>query len=210
MTLDDALKACPVVAILRGVRPDEVLAIAEALYAEGVRAVEAPLNSPDPFDSIRRLADRFGASMACGAGTVLTQGDVERAAEAGARLVIAPNTDAAVIRRAIALGLDVAPGFATPSEAFQAIAAGARRLKLFPAATYGPGYLRQLRAVLPPDVAVWGVGGIGAGDLAQWWKAGARGFGIGSEIYRAGDTAADVAAKARAIVTAARALPRGA
>jgi 2-dehydro-3-deoxyphosphogalactonate aldolase len=208
MTLDDALAACPIVAILRGVRPDEILAIAEALYGEGVRAVEAPLNSPEPFDSIRRLADRFGAVMACGAGTVLTADDVKRAADAGARILIAPNTDAAVIGSAVARGLEVAPGFATASEAFQAIAAGARRLKLFPAVTYGPGHLRQLKAVLPPEVAIWAVGGVGAGDLAAWWTAGARGFGIGSEIYRAGDTPADVAAKARALVEAARALGR--
>jgi len=206
MTLDEALARSPIVAILRGVRPEEVLDIAEALFGAGVLAVEVPLNSPEPFESVRRLAEAFGTRMACGSGTVLNAADVEQSAEAGARLIVAPNTDTAVIRRAVELGLDPAPGFATASEAFAAIGAGARHLKLFPAATYGPGHLRQLKAVLPPDVVVWAVGGVGAGDLKPWWDAGARGFGIGSEIYKPGQTAAETAAKAAALVDAARAL----
>ena len=206
MTLDEALAGSPIVAILRGVRPDEVLAIAEALFAAGVRAVEVPLNSPEPFESVRRLADAFGTRMACGAGTVLNAADVEQSAEAGARFIVAPNTDAVVIRRVVELGLDPAPGFATASEAFAAITAGARHLKLFPAATYGPGHLRQLAAVLPREAVVWAVGGVGAGDLKAWWAAGARGFGIGSEIYKSGQSADETAAKAAALVDAARAL----
>jgi 2-dehydro-3-deoxyphosphogalactonate aldolase len=206
MTLDEALAQSPIVAILRGVRPDEVLAIAEALYGAGVRAVEIPLNSPEPFESVRRLADAFASRMACGAGTVLSAGDVERSAEAGARFLVAPNADADVIRRAVKLGLDPAPGFATASEAFAAIGAGARHLKLFPAATYGPGHLRQLRAVLPQEAVVWAVGGVGARDLKAWWEAGARGFGIGSEVYKPGQTAVETSAKAAALVEAARAL----
>jgi 2-dehydro-3-deoxyphosphogalactonate aldolase len=206
MRLDEALAQSPIVAILRGVRPEEVLAVAEALFGAGVRAVEVPLNSPEPFESVRRLADGFGTRMACGAGTVLSAADASRSGEAGARFVVAPNTDAAVIRRAGELGLDPAPGFATASEAFAAIGAGARHLKLFPAATYGPGHLRQLKAVLPPNVLVWAVGGVGAGDLRAWWNAGARGFGIGSEIYKPGQTAGETTAKAAALVQAARAL----
>jgi 2-dehydro-3-deoxyphosphogalactonate aldolase len=206
MKLDEALAAAPIVAILRGVRPDEVIAIAEALHGAGVRAVEVPLNSPEPFESVRRLAGAFGGRLACGAGTVLSAADVQRAAEAGARFIVSPNTDAAVIRRAVKLGLAPAPGFATASEAFAALDAGARHLKLFPAVTYGPGHLRQLAAVLPREAVVWAVGGVGAGDLKAWWEAGARGFGVGSEIYKPGQSADETAAKAAALVEAARGL----
>ena len=206
MTLDEAIAQCPIVAILRGVRPDEVLAMADALFAAGVRAVEVPLNSPDPLESVRRLAESYAARMACGAGTVLSPLEVDDAASAGATFVVAPNIDAAVIRRARELGLLAAPGFATASEAFAAIAAGARHLKLFPAATYGPGHLRQLKAVLPRETVVWAVGGVGAGGLGAWWDAGARGFGIGSEIYKPGQGADETAAKAAALVRSARAL----
>jgi 2-dehydro-3-deoxyphosphogalactonate aldolase len=206
MTLDEALAQSPIVAILRGVRPEEVLAIAEALHGAGVRAVEVPLNSPDPFESVRRLTAAFGTRMARGAGTVLSSEDVQRSAEAGARFIVAPNADAAVIRRTVKLGLEPAPGFATASEAFAAIDAGARHLKLFPAATYGPGHLRQLKAVLPREVVVWAVGGVGVGDLGAWWEAGARGFGVGSQIYTPGQSADETAAKAAALVDAARAL----
>jgi 2-dehydro-3-deoxyphosphogalactonate aldolase len=206
MTLDEALAACPIVAILRGVRPEEAIATTEALETAGVRAVEAPLNSPEPFDTIALLARTFEGRMAVGAGTVLTPGQVQQVAAAGGSLIVSPNADAAVIARAVALGLDPAPGFATASEAFAALAAGARHLKLFPAATYGPGHLRQLKAVLPPTATVWAVGGVGADDLADWWAAGARGFGIGSEIYRPGQSVGETAAKARRLVEAAHAL----
>jgi len=206
MTLDEALAQSPIVAILRGVRPEEVVGIGEALFQSGIRAVEVPLNSPNPLASIQRLVERLGAHMACGAGTVLSVTDVGGVIEAGAGFVVSPNTDGAVIRRAVAVGLEPAPGFATASEAFQAIGAGARHLKLFPAATYGPGHLRQLKAVLPDEAVVWAVGGVGAANLAPWWDAGARAFGIGSEIYKPGQTAAETAVKAAALVEAARAL----
>jgi 2-dehydro-3-deoxyphosphogalactonate aldolase len=206
MRLDEVLRALPVVAIVRGVTPDEVLGIAEALYAEGVRAIEVPLNSPEPFESLRRLVDVYRGRMACGSGTVLTPGDVDRVAQAGGRLVVSPNADPAVIRRAVELDLDAAPGVATATEAFQAIAAGARHLKLFPAATYGPGHLKQLKAVLPAEVTVWAVGGVGPDDMAAWWAAGARAFGLGGEIYRPGQTPAETHAKAAKVVAAARAL----
>jgi 2-dehydro-3-deoxyphosphogalactonate aldolase len=194
------------VAIVRGVRPDEAPDHAEALHAAGIRAVEVPLNSPDPIESIRRLAETWGERMVVGAGTVLSPDRVDAVAEVGGRLIVAPNTDPAVIRRAVDLGLDPAPGFATATEAFAALDAGARHLKLFPAVTYGPGHLKQLKAVLPPEAVVWAVGGVGPDSLADWWAAGARGFGLGGEIYRAGQTVADTAAKAAAVMAAARAL----
>ncbi|MFI4965676.1 MAG: 2-dehydro-3-deoxy-6-phosphogalactonate aldolase [Caulobacterales bacterium] len=206
MTLDDALAECPVVAIVRGVRPDEVLDHAKVLYVAGVRGVEVPLNSPDPLDSIRKLADAFGDRMVVGAGTVLRAELVEAVAQAGGRLIVAPNTSTEVIRRAVALGLDPAPGFATATEAFAALDAGARHLKLFPAVTYGPGHLKQLKAVLPPTAVIWGVGGVGPDSMQAWWTAGARAFGLGGEIYRAGQSVAETAEKAARVVAAARAL----
>lgn len=202
MNLEAALAERPVVAILRGVRPDEVVAHAQALFDAGLRGVEVPLNSPEPLESIRRLATAFAGRMALGAGTVLTVAQVEAVAGAGGRLIVAPNTNPAVIRRAAALGLDPAPGFATATEAFLAVEAGARHLKLFPAATYGPGHLRQLKAVLPPEAAVWAVGGVGPKDFAAWREAGAHAFGLGGELYRAGQSPAETAEKA-ARVTAA-------
>ena len=204
MTLDEALQEAPVVAIVRGIRPREILDHAQALYDAGLRGVEVPLNSPEPIESIRRLAEAFGDRMATGGGTVLRASDVERVAAAGGRIIVAPNTAAEVIRRALALGLDPTPGFATASEAFAAIEAGAKHLKLFPAATYGPGHVKQLKAVLPAQVTVWAVGGVGAEDLAAWWAAGARAFGLGGELYRAGQSVAETAEKAGRVMAAVR------
>lgn len=206
MKLAEALAACPVVAIVRGIRPQEAIEHVEQLYAAGVRGVEVPLNSPDPMDSIRRIAEAFGDRMAVGAGTVLTAAGVDEVARAGGRIIVAPNTDAAVIRRSVERGLDPAPGFATASEAFVALEAGARHLKLFPAVTYGPTHLKQLKAVLPAEAVVWAVGGVGPYSMADWWAAGARAFGLGGELYRPGQTPADTGQKARQIVAAARAL----
>jgi 2-dehydro-3-deoxyphosphogalactonate aldolase len=202
MTLDEALNACPLIAILRRVRPDEVLEHAEALTGAGVRAIEVPLNSPDPQASIARLTGAFGDDCVCGAGTVLSVAEVDAVAAAGARLIVSPNTAPAVIARAVELGLTPVTGIATATEAFAAIDAGARHLKLFPARTYGPDHLRQLRAVLPAGIAVLAVGGVGPADMAVWWAAGARGFGLGSELYRPGQTPADTAVKARRAVAA--------
>jgi 2-dehydro-3-deoxyphosphogalactonate aldolase len=206
MTLDEALAECPVVAIVRGVTPDEVLDHAAALYEAGVRGIEAPLNSPEPLESIRRLADAFGGRMAIGAGTVLTPERVDAVAAAGGHIIVAPNTDPTVIRRAVELGLDPAPGFATATEAFTALKAGAKHLKLFPAVTYGVAHLKQLKAVLPPEAVVWAVGGVGPDSMAEWWAAGCRAFGLGGELYRPGQSVAETAAKARRVVAAARAL----
>jgi 2-dehydro-3-deoxyphosphogalactonate aldolase len=207
MKLADALAECPVVAITRGVTPDEVVAHAEALFAAGVRGVEVPLNSPEPLESIRRLCAAFADRMVVGAGTVLRPEKVSQVAEVGGRIIVSPNVSMSVIGRALTLGLDPAPGFATATEAFQACDAGARHLKLFPAVTYGPTHLRQLKAVLPSEVTVWAVGGVGAVDFADWWAAGARAFGLGGELYRAGQDPEQTFEKAKVVVDAARALP---
>jgi 2-dehydro-3-deoxyphosphogalactonate aldolase len=205
MKLEAALAASPVVAILRGVTPEAAADHVAALFDAGVRAVEVPLNSPRPLESIARVARAYEGRMAVGAGTVLSPQDVEAVAGAGARFIVAPNVEAAVIQRAWQLGLEPAPGFATATEAFAAIAAGARHLKLFPAATYGPGHLRQLAAVLPKAAVVWAVGGVGAATMADWWAAGARGFGLGGDLYRPGQSPDETGAKAALAVAAARA-----
>ena len=206
MTLEDAIALSPIVAILRGLRPDEALAHAEALFDAGIRALEVPLNSPDPLVSIAAIAGAFGDRMMVGAGTVLTPAQVDDVAKAGGRLIVSPNSDPEVIRRTVALGLVAAPGFATATEAFTAYAAGARHLKLFPAASYGPGHLKQLKAVLPSDAFVWAVGGVGPDNLAAWRAAGAHAFGIGGELYRPGQSPADTRSRGVEMVKAAAAL----
>jgi 2-dehydro-3-deoxyphosphogalactonate aldolase len=205
MNLDEALAETPLVAILRGVKPDEILAIAEALHSAGVRVVEVPLNSPDPLESISRLR-AFEGRLIHGAGTVLRPGGVDAVAQAGGKLVVSPNTDASVIRRAIEKGLVPLPGFASPSEAFCAIEAGAWRLKLFPASTYGVGHLKAVNEVLPPEAVVLPVGGVKPEDMAGWWAAGARGFGLGSNLYKPGFSAEEVHARAEPAVAAVRKL----
>jgi 2-dehydro-3-deoxyphosphogalactonate aldolase len=189
------------IAILRGVTPERVVEIGEVLYDAGIRAIEVPLNSPSPFASIAKLAG-CRSNWTIGAGTVLTAGDVRRAYEAGARLVLAPNCNAAVIRSAIELSMQVMPGIATATEAFSALEAGTRQLKLFPAVTYGPRHLEALRAVLPGDVGVFPVGGIGGQDIARWLIAGAAGFGFGSELFRPEYSVADIGRRARELVLA--------
>lgn len=205
MTLDEALGEVAVVAILRGVRPEEVLDIAEALRAAGVRVVEVPLNSPQPLHSIQRLVQAQRGRMVCGAGTVLSVEDVEAVATAGAEIAVSPNTRSDVIRRTIERRMTPMPGFASATEAFEAYAAGARRLKLFPAVSYGSAHVRQLKAVLPKDASVLAVGGVGASAMAEWRAAGTDGFGIGTEIYRPGQSAEDTFERAKVLVEAARA-----
>ncbi len=202
MDIAGLLTACPLVAILRGVRPDEVEAIGDALVDAGLRIIEVPLNSPDPFDSIARLARRCGSQALIGAGTVMRPAEVERVAEAGGRLMVTPHADPTLVRAAKALGMAAMPGFFTPAEAFALLDAGADALKLFPAEGGSPAMLRSLRAVLPPGTMVLPVGGMDAATLAVWRDAGAAGFGIGSAIYRPGDTAAAVAAKAAMLLAA--------
>lgn len=204
MSIDDVLSpgAPPVVAILRGVRPDEVIAVGEALVEAGIRLIEVPLNSPDPFKSISFLVEALGSRALCGAGTVLEPADVDRVAAIGGRLIVTPNTNPAVIARSVECGLEPMPGFATASEAFTAYAAGARRLKLFPASGFGTGYLKAIREVLPREARAWAVGGTGADNLADWVAAGAEGIGVGGALYRPGDSAAAVGQRAAALVSA--------
>jgi 2-dehydro-3-deoxyphosphogalactonate aldolase len=195
----------PIVAILRGITPDEILDVAEALVAAGIRAIEVPLNSPEPLTSIARLSSAFGDRCLCGAGTVLTIEEVDAVRSAGGKLIVSPNCNPVVIRHAVAQHLVAAPGFATPTEAFAAIEAGAKLLKLFPAEAYSPRYVSALSAVLPRDVSVLAVGGVGATNMSDWIAAGAKGFGIGSELYKPGRGTFDIAERAAALVAAYRA-----
>jgi len=198
-----ALEVPPLIAILRGVRPEEVVDVATTLFDSGIRCIEVPLNSPEPLSSIRRLSERYGNDCLCGAGTVLRPEQVEAVADAGGKLIVTPNTDPAVIRRGLQLGLQVVPGFATATEAFAALDAGATALKLFPASTYGVQHLKALRAVLPPT-KIFAVGGINIRTLPEWFEAGIDGVAFGSEIYAPGRPLADIAARTTSIVTAWR------
>jgi 2-dehydro-3-deoxyphosphogalactonate aldolase len=186
----------PVVAILRGVRPDEVLAIGEEIIGAGVRVIEIPLNSPDPLRSIERLSRSFASDVVVGAGTVLSVEAVDDAAAAGARLIVSPNVVPAVIRRSVERGLVSLPGFMTATEAFAAYEAGARDLKLFPAASAGVPHLKALLDVLPVDCDLWPTGGTDAGNFADWLAAGAGGIAVGSALYKPGDLPDKVGAKA--------------
>ncbi|MBX9813277.1 MAG: 2-dehydro-3-deoxy-6-phosphogalactonate aldolase [Proteobacteria bacterium SG_bin5] len=208
MTLAEMLAqgAPPVIAILRGLTPGEAPAIGAALIEAGIRLIEVPFNSPEPVASIARLQAAFGDQALIGGGTVLTPQAAEALAATGARLMVAPNTDPAVIARGVALGLEPLPGCLTPSEAFAALAAGARALKIFPAGTLGSAHLKALREVLPPDTPLWAVGGANAETFAEWRAAGAAGIGVGGALYRAGDDADTVGARARALVAAWRAI----
>jgi 2-dehydro-3-deoxyphosphogalactonate aldolase len=192
------------VAILRGLTPQRAPEVGAALTAAGFRIIEVPLNSPQPLDSIKLLA---GAHRDClvGAGTVLTPAEVDRVHGAGGRLVVAPNCSAAVIRRALELGMRVLPGIATATEAFAALDAGATDLKLFPAASYGPKHLKALKSVLPKHVRVFPVGGIGSQDIAAWLGSGADGFGFGSELFSPAYTLPELAKRAAALFDALRA-----
>ncbi len=201
---DAAFDRCPLVAILRGVRPDEVVAIGEALVGAGFTLIEVPLNSPDPLDSIAALAAAMGDRAVVGAGTVLTVDQVAAVRGAGGRMIVAPNTNPDVIRAGAAAGLVSLPGFATPSEAFAALDAGATALKLFPAEAASPAVLKAMKAVLPPAVRVLPVGGIGPGNMAEWLAAGAAGFGLGSTLYQPGMAAAEVGNRARAAIEASK------
>ena len=189
-----------VIAILRGVTPAEVLAVGEALCAGGVAIIEVPLNSPQPFESIALLAREFGADALIGAGTVISAYDVDRVADAGGRLVLSPHFDLSVVQRTNLRGLLSVPGVATPSEGFQALAAGADALKLFPAEMLGPQVLKAWRAVFPPTITMVSVGGIGEGNLAAFKAAGADAVGIGSSLFVPGLDPPEVGRRARTLV----------
>ena len=198
------LATCPLVAILRGLAPDEAEAIGEALIESGFRILEVPLNSPQPLKSIEILARRFGDRATIGAGTVTTSSQVNQVREAGGTLAVSPHVDVEVIAAALEAGLTPLPGFYTATEAFAAVRAGAQVLKLFPADAAQPAMLKALRAVLPAGIAVLPVGGIIPAAVAPWFAAGADGFGLGSALYRPGLTAAEVRERAAAFVAAAK------
>jgi 2-dehydro-3-deoxyphosphogalactonate aldolase len=194
----------PIVAILRGIAPERATDIGRIIFDAGIRVIEVPLNSPHPFDSIAKLSSALGPICLCGAGTVLNPADVRRAHDSGAQLIVAPNANPDVIAAALERRMIVMPGFATATEAFACIHAGASALKLFPAASYGVGYLKALKAVLPKDIPVYPVGGVGVEHVADWMAAGAAGFGFGSELFKPDYTEQDIALRARRLVEAVR------
>ncbi|NPC57235.1 2-dehydro-3-deoxy-6-phosphogalactonate aldolase [Caenimonas soli] len=189
--LQGALAVSPLIAILRGLRPDEAHAVGEALVTSGWKLIEVPLNSPDPLRSIATLAKAFPAALV-GAGTVLQPEQVREVHAAGGQLVVAPNFNAEVVREAVRLGMVCLPGVLTATEAFEALAAGASGLKLFPAEMIGPAAVKALRAVLPAEALLLPVGGISPGNMGTYRAAGADGFGIGSALYKPGMTPAEV------------------
>jgi 2-dehydro-3-deoxyphosphogalactonate aldolase len=201
-----AFAAMPLVAILRGLTPETADDVGDVLVNAGFKLIEVPLNSPRPLESIARLAERLKGRALVGAGTVLDVAAVEAVAEAGGTLIVSPNTNTAVIAAAAARGLIAVPGFQTPSEAFAALEAGARALKLFPAEAASPGVLKAIRTVLPAGTAVLPVGGISPTTVAPWHAAGAAGFGIGSALYSPGVTTEALAERAATFIAAYRAL----
>jgi 2-dehydro-3-deoxyphosphogalactonate aldolase len=204
LDLRAALQQCPIAAILRGVKPDEIDAIGDSLVEAGITIIEVPLNSPQPFDSIKHLAARHGARALIGAGTVLEASDVARVKDAGGRLMVAPNFDTDVVRAAKIAGLGALPGVMTPSEGFAALKAGADALKLFPAEVIPPAVFKAWRAVFPVNTLLLAVGGVGVENIATYRDAGASGYGIGSALYKPGRPAAEIGPLARALVAAAK------
>lgn len=195
--LDAAFAALPLVAILRGLQPEEAEPVATALYEAGFRLIEVPLNSPRPFGSIETIRRLLPPDALVGAGTVLAAADVARLAELGAELVVMPHADTAVISAAARAGLVCVPGVATPTEAFAALAAGATALKIFPAEMVGPAVVKAMRAVLPQGTRLLPVGGITPDTMVPFLEAGAAGFGLGSALFRPGMSAGDVSSRAR-------------
>ena len=199
---DQYFGQCPLVAIIRGVTPDEAVPIARSMFAGGIRIIEVPLNSPEPFASIERIATDLGGTALVGAGTVLDPADVARVKQAGGRIVVSPNMDREVMRAVLEAGMVSSPGVFTPTEAFAALEAGAHALKLFPAEAASPRVVKSIRAVLPKDVPLLAVGGITPDSMAQWLEAGADGFGLGGGLYTPGQSPDETLAKARAYVAA--------
>jgi 2-dehydro-3-deoxyphosphogalactonate aldolase len=202
--LNGWLQLCPIIAILRGVEPEEAESIGAALKEAGIAIVEVPLNSPRPLESIAILSRVFGDEMLIGAGTLVDPKQVAEVVAAGGRIVVTPHADTTIVRAAKAAGLFAAPGFFNPTEAFQLLHAGADAIKLFPSDVLGKPMLKALQAVLPKTAKVIPVGGISAANIGEWMAAGAAGVGAGSSIYKPGDGAAIVFAKAKALLNGLR------
>jgi len=200
-----AMAEMPVVAIMRGVRPDEVVAFAQAIFDAGIRVIEVPLNSPDPLRSISLLREYFGEQAIIGAGTVLSAKDVARCHDAGAQIIVSPNMDPDVIESAVAMGMICAPGCLTPTEAFAALKAGAHAIKLFPGELISPAAVKAMRAVLPREAIVLVVGGVSASSIDDYIQVGANGFGVGGSLYRAGASLEEVRTNAEKFVSALQA-----
>ncbi|EMX1737028.1 2-dehydro-3-deoxy-6-phosphogalactonate aldolase [Salmonella enterica] len=194
----------PLIAILRGITPDDALAHVGAVVDAGFDAIEIPLNSPQWEKSISSVVKAYGGRALIGAGTVLKPEQVDQLAGMGCKLIVTPNIQPEVIRRAVSYGMTVCPGCATATEAFSALDAGAQALKIFPSSAFGPGYISALKAVLPPDVPLFAAGGVTPENLAQWIKAGCVGAGLGSDLYRAGQSVERTAQQAAAFVNAYR------
>lgn len=191
-----------IIAILRGIAPDQAVDAVDVLIKAGITSIEVPLNSPDPFNSIKLMADAFGDDALIGAGTVLSVEDVNRVAQSGGKLVVSPNVDPRVVVATKTAGLQSWPGVMTPTECFAALKNGADGLKIFPGSLLGPDGLKAIRAVLPIGTQVYAVGGAGPENFAAWFAASADGFGIGSALYKPGMSTADIGARARDIVAA--------
>jgi 2-dehydro-3-deoxyphosphogalactonate aldolase len=202
MDLDDALDACPLIAILRGIGPEEIDSVSDALVEAGFRIIEVPLNSSSPLASIERLAKRHGETALVGAGTVMSTDDVIDVRDAGGQLIVMPHTDTDIIEEAKAEGMTCIPGSATPSEAFSALAAGADAIKMFPGEAMPPSIVKAWRAVFPKATRLLVVGGVSADNIGDYLAAGAAGFGIGSALYKPGATAEDVGTRARDLIDA--------
>ena len=187
-TFDKMLGKCPIIAILRGITPDEAEKVAELMASAGIRVIEVPLNSPDAFKSISKIKKLLGKDVCVGAGTVLNEGEVSQLADVGGQIAISPNTNTDVISTASKMGIQPIPGFVTPSEAFQAIEAGASHLKMFPSNAFGPQYIAALKQVLPKSVKISAVGGINEDNIAEFLSVGCAGVGLGSNLYKEGDS----------------------
>lgn len=201
-TFTQHIGRCPVIAILRGITPNEIIPVGRALVECGINVIEIPLNSPEPFESIKRLSTDMGSNAIIGAGTVLRVEDIQTINASGGQLVVSPNTDPKVIAATVAAGMISVPGYYTPTEAFAAILAGAHAIKLFPAEAASPSIVKAQRAVLPAGFPLFIVGGVQSGDAPQWLSAGASGFGLGGALYRPGYSAAQVKQAASQFVAA--------
>ncbi len=199
---NEAIKANPLIAILRGLNPDEAVEMAQALYDAGFRIVEVPLNSPEPLVSIQRIADALGDKMIVGAGTVLTATQVEEVVAAGGRVIVSPNVDEEVGSRSVELDVAWCPGILTPTEAFKALKLGASVLKIFPAELVPPNVVKAMRAVLPQDALIAIVGGVSPETIAEYIAVGANGFGLGSALYKPGKSSEEVGRAAENFVAA--------